>query len=251
MQPKAKSSLLTLVIVAGLVAAFFVFRGENDSPRKLSRDDVDHIKKAYETKSQLEVQEVAIRDLVYLVYKPSVKTRLGNTIDNLELNKLETYGRGAKYVLDQLRKRRTEQMKMTEPELETLWTNHSTISSFVDLKSAKITCKESANNMIDKITVTVGKPQIDQNKLVKLDGVGLHPETPKNDIDMQLYKMLLGKVEQNIKSNICQLVNNDDFLFDDSAKLAAECAIRAFSRKILPGVEVVVEFKDTMDSKDM
>ena len=170
MQSKAKYSLLTLVIVAGLVAAFFVFRGGNDSPRRLSRDEIDYrTKKAYETMTRLYVQEVAIRDLIYLVYRPSIVTKLGKGLSNPYTYVYSAPGVFTPLVFTPLLKK----------EMKTLWTNQTTVASYVDLSKAKIRYNDSIGSAVGTITVTVGEPKVDPKDLQCAYGsVGLHPLSP-------------------------------------------------------------------------
>ena len=248
MQPKAKYSLLILVIVAGVVAAFFAFRGGNDSHRKLSRNEIEdeiryRTKKAYATTSTLTVQEVDIRDLIYLVYRPS----LLKTVKN-DFQKPSTYLKASVvgYGVELLKSH----------EVKTLWTNRTTVASKVDLSKAKITYNNSMGSEVGTITVTVGLPKVDPDQLQSsLGSVGLHPWSPVNSRDMEdmkyhknLYGNLMKTVKGLVATNLHEIVN-DKALFDENAKRAAICAIRSFYRRVLPGVEVCVEFKK--DSHDV
>ena len=239
MQPKAKHSLLILVIVAGLVAAFFLFRRENDSPLKLSRDEIEYrIKKAYKPTAKLNVQEVDIRDLIYLVYRPSLIKQLSDP---------------SKYVKGLVKGGAIGVVKeLNEPrEVKTLWTNRTTVASYIDLSNAKISYNNFIGSAVGSITVTVGSPKVDPNNLqAQLGSVGLHPLSPVNSRDMEdmgaydknLYGTLKKTVQGHIATNLHEIVN-DKALFDESAKRAAICAIRSFYRRVLPGVEICVEFE--------
>ena len=243
MQSKAKYSLLTLVIVAGLVAAFFVFRGGNDSPRRLSRDEIDYrTKKAYETMPRLCVQEVDIRDLIYLVYRPSIVTKLGKGLSNPY-----TYVYSASGVFKPLLKNPHVQ------EMKTLWTNQTTVASYVDLSKAKISYNNSIGSAVGTITVTVGEPKVDPKYLqCPYGSVGLHPLSPAKIGDIRSYhedwySTLMEKVKGHVTTNLWEMIN-DQTIFGDEARRAAICAIRSFYRKVLPEVEVQVNFeKDSFD----
>ena len=238
MQPRAKYSLLALVIVAGLGAAFFVFRGGNDSPRRLSRDEIDYrTKKAYETTTRLCVQEVAIRDLIYLVYRPSIVTKVGKGLSNPY-----TYLYGASGVFKPLLK------NPHVSEIKTLWTNQTTVASYVDLSKAKISYNNSIGSAVGTITVTVGEPKVDPKGLQCAYGsVGLHPLSPVKirdirDYDEKLYRTLMGTVKGHVTTNLYEIIN-DKTIFDDGARRAAICAIRSFYRRVLPELNVCVEFE--------
>ncbi len=116
------------------------------------------------------------------------------------------------------------------------------------MSKAKISYNNSIGSAVGTITVTVGEPKVDPKDLqCPLGSVGLHPLSPVKirdirDYDKKLYGTLMGTVEGHVTTNLYEIIN-DKTIFDDGARRAAICAIRSFYRRVLPELNVCVEFE--------
>ena len=237
-----RNQLKILVITVGLIAACFVFRSSTNVAqgtfKRMSRDEVaSAIVKAQKEVSRLVVQEVDVRDIVYMVYRPSFMSRINSYAKYANL-----------YGWIDLVKRKVQSRPdnaQAGQTLATVWTNQTTIASYVDLTTADIQYISGGDGMMDRITVTVGFPKIDEEELCdSLGSLGLDPISPEIN-DIRLYDKLENVVKKYVRDNL-HVLSQDKTLFDDGAQRAAVCAIRSFYRRALPGIDVRVRFKSVI-----